>query len=251
MPAGTLPSYLASAPLGAVIERDESGAQLFRLSRLPALEEGVEPRLVLRHSLGEALAEYATLKWLLAALSALGLVLTVALSWRVARTITKPLRDLDEATRLIGEGREVELKADTDDEVGRLAQSFNAMVAAIEERERRIVHVGLHDDLTNLPNRKLFVEQLGQALARRKDDDRIMVVYVDLDDFKLINDTLGHPAGDTVLREVSRGFATRLENATVARLGGDEFAVLLTEIADSANPAALAERIQGCFGRTF
>ena len=251
LPAGSLPGYLATAPLGEVIERDEGEAQLYRLSRLPALEEGVEPRLVLRHSLGEALAEYATLNWLLAALSALGLVLTVALSWRVARTITKPLRDLDEATRLIGEGREVELKADTDDEVGRLAHSFNAMVAALEERERRIVHVGLHDDLTNLPNRKLFIEQLGQALARRKDGDRIMVVYVDLDDFKLINDTLGHPAGDTLLREVASGLATRLENATVARLGGDEFAVLLTEIADSANPAALAERIQGCFGRAF
>ncbi|MGB7409262.1 MAG: EAL domain-containing protein [Pontixanthobacter sp.] len=247
----TIAPALAEAPLGSVFERQESDRYLYRISRLPALQTGIEPRLVLRHSLTASLAEYSGLKWLLALLSLAGLMLVVALSWRVARSITAPLRKLDEATRLVSDGREVEVIAEADDEIGRLATSFNAMIKAIDEREKRIAHVGLHDGLTNLPNRKLFTEQLAQALSRRKDSERLMVIYVDLDDFKIINDTMGHPAGDALLRNMAAHLIEELQYATIARLGGDEFAILIDGILSDDELTPIARHVQSCFARTI
>ena len=249
--AGHLPGWMTAVPSGQVFERDVGARDLYEVSELPALEEGLSPRLVLRHSLSESLKQYSSLQYLLLGVGLGALALVVALSWRVARTVTGPLQKLDHATRLIGEGREVELAIDTRDEIGRLATSFNAMVAAIDVRERRIIHVGLHDGLTNLPNRKLFVEQLDLALTRLRDGDRLMLFYVDLDDFKAVNDTLGHPAGDDMLREVAGHLRVHLPDALIARLGGDEFAIMIDEVEVGKSLAAHADRIQACFARTL
>lgn len=247
--AARLPAGLQSAPLGQVLESGEGERVLHHVTALPALQQGLRPRLILDHSLSKALKQYSSLQLLLASLAAAGLSLVIILSWRVARTITSPLSALDKATRLLGEGKEALVEVTSDDEIGRLGASFNTMVAAIAERERQITHVALHDGLTNLPNRKLFVEQLDHALARRRQDARLMVVYVDLDDFKVVNDTLGHPAGDALLRNVAAHLQGVLGDAIVARLGGDEFAILLTDLPANENLAALADKLQACFER--
>jgi diguanylate cyclase (GGDEF)-like protein len=247
--ASQLPAALAAAPSGRVVESGDSERVLHHVTALPTLQAGIRPRLVLDHSLSKALGEYSGLQWLLVALAAAGLTLVIILSWRIARTITRPLSALDEATRRLGEGKDAAVEVTSDDEIGRLGASFNVMVAAIAERERQITHVALHDGLTNLPNRKLFVEQLDQALARRRDEARLMVVYVDLDDFKVVNDTLGHPAGDALLRNVAKHLQAVLGDAIVARLGGDEFAILLGDLPATANLAALADKLQSCFDR--
>ncbi len=247
--ASRLPDELTRVPLGKIVESDDGERVLHHITALPALQHGVHPRLVLDHSLSKALDEYSGLQLLLAALAAAGLSLVLILSWRVARTITRPLSALDDATRLLSEGKDAKVEVTSDDEIGRLGASFNAMVAAIEERERQIMHVALHDGLTNLPNRKLFVEQLDQALARRRGDAQLMIVYVDLDDFKVVNDTLGHPAGDALLRNVAGHLQSELGEAIVARLGGDEFAILISDLPANENLAALADRLQGSFGR--
>jgi len=247
--AGDLPEWMRLATNGEVFERTTDERFLYQVSSVPALQEGLEPRLVLRHSLSRSLAQYSSLQYLLAALALGGIILVVGLSWRVARTVTGPLQKLDEATRLIAEGRDVDLATGSDDEIGRLATSFNVMVAAIEERERKIMHVGLHDDLTGLPNRKFFLEQLDQALPRLKDGDRVMVVYVDLDDFKLVNDTLGHPAGDALLRDIAAHLEACLPEALIARLSGDEFVLMLAIPPGASSLAAVAERISACFER--
>jgi diguanylate cyclase (GGDEF)-like protein len=249
--ARRLPPELGALAHGRVVESGDGERILHHVSALPALQQGLRPRLVLDHSLSEALEEYSGLQWLLAALAAAGLTLVVIMSWRVARTITRPLSALDEATRRLGEGRDAKVAVTSDDEIGRLGASFNAMVDAIAERERQITHVALHDGLTNLPNRKLFIEQLDQALARRRGDTRLMVVYVDLDDFKVVNDTLGHPAGDALLRDVAGHLQHILDDAIVARLGGDEFAILFGDLPPTENLAALADKLQDCFDRAI
>ena len=249
--ASQLPPALARAPLGDITETSTGDRILHHVTALPTLQAGIRPRLVLNHSLSKALGEYSGLQWLLVALAVAGLTLVIVMSWRVARTITRPLSALDTATRLLGEGKDVQVEVTSDDEIGRLGASFNTMVAAIAERERQITHVALHDGLTNLPNRKLFVEQLDNALARRRDTAQLMVVYVDLDDFKVVNDTLGHPAGDALLRDVAVHLQAMLDGAVVARLGGDEFAILISDLPANENLAALADKLQSCFDRSI
>jgi len=111
--------------------------------------------------------------------------------------------------------------------------------------EERIVHVAHHDALTGLPNRILFSEQLRQALKRVRRGERLAVLYIDLDRLKRVNDTLGHPVGDRLLK----GVADRLRGCirdidTVARLSGDEFAIIQSSIERPSDAAALAKRIR-------
>jgi diguanylate cyclase (GGDEF)-like protein len=243
------PAWLRTAAADSVFERKEDERFLYHVSDIAVLQDGIVPRLVLRHSLDQSLAAYASLKGWLIALALGGIVLAVGLSWKVARSVTEPLQQLDEATRLIGEGRDVNLAISTGDEIERLAVSFNQMVAAIEERERQIIHVGLHDGLTELPNRKLFTEQLANVLARRRKDEQVMVAYVDLDDFKMVNDTLGHPAGDALLRMVADHLKEDLPDAVIARLGGDEFAILIDGIDAAQSLGNIADSLQRSFDR--
>ncbi|MFO6445937.1 putative bifunctional diguanylate cyclase/phosphodiesterase [Erythrobacter sp. NE805] len=247
---GSQPGWLRDAAPGEVFERSAEGERfLYHTSDLAVLEQGVAPRLVLRHALARSLAAYASLRTWLIALAIGGIAMVLGMSWKVARSVTEPLQKLDAATRMIGEGREVSLAIETDDEIGRLAGSFNQMVAAIEERERQIVHVGLHDGLTGLPNRKLFTEQLANALARRRRGEKVLIAYVDLDDFKMVNDTLGHPAGDALLRIIADHLREDLPDAIVARLGGDEFAILVGGVKESADLGTIADTLQRSFDR--
>jgi diguanylate cyclase (GGDEF)-like protein/PAS domain S-box-containing protein len=111
--------------------------------------------------------------------------------------------------------------------------------------ERRLMHQAFHDQLTGLPNRALFLDRLEHAQARaRENGNSQAVLFVDLDRFKLINDSLGHRAGDDVLTTVGSRIVGALGfGDTVARFGGDEFTVLLEEVADRAQAAETADRI--------
>ena len=114
-----------------------------------------------------------------------------------------------------------------------------------KELEAQLVHQAFHDPLTGLPNRALFMDRLGQGLARTaRHGRRIAVLFLDLDDFKVINDSLGHKAGDQLLvAAADRVLACVRPGDTVARLGGDEFTVLLEYVSDTQEPTRAAERI--------
>lgn len=126
-------------------------------------------------------------------------------------------------------------------------QSVGRDITERKQAEERLLHNALHDALTGLPNRVLFMERLGHVIEvwQRRQDYTFAVLFLDLDRFKLVNDSLGHLSGDRLLIEIARRLQNRLRlGDTVARLGGDEFAILLERIESLREVNQIAERIQ-------
>jgi diguanylate cyclase (GGDEF)-like protein len=129
-----------------------------------------------------------------------------------------------------------------------------ATVRDVTERKRAeelITRMARYDILTGLSNRGFFVDALEQAIARaRRSAKSFAVLYLDLDHFKDVNDTLGHPVGDLLLRAAAERLRTTVRKVdTVGRFGGDEFAVILTDIADLADAALVSDRILDAIGQ--
>src|SRR5690606_1137241 len=133
------------------------------------------------------------------------------------------------------------------DEEGRFA-GFVGIASDITERkqvERKLEHNAFHDALTGLPNRILFNDRLAHTIARSaREGSRYAVMMLDLDRFKVINDSLGHLIGDELLVQFSRRVESCLRpQDTLARLGGDEFTILLEDLHHSSDAIRVAERI--------
>jgi diguanylate cyclase (GGDEF)-like protein/PAS domain S-box-containing protein len=118
--------------------------------------------------------------------------------------------------------------------------------------EQQLLHDAFHDGLTGLPNRALFVDRLSQALTRYKRDSSrfFAVMFLDLDRFKYVNDSLGHSAGDSLIIAVAKRLdASRRASDTVARFGGDEFAILIEDMISADRVADIAERFRSAVGK--
>ena len=126
-----------------------------------------------------------------------------------------------------------------------LAGSRRRALAIVEEKTKELEHQALHDPLTGLPNRALLVDRAAQMVARsERSDGTVGALFIDLDDFKSVNDTLGHAAGDSYIRAVAHRLEASLRGAdTVGRLGGDEFLVLVEDRSGGGAAEQVAERI--------
>ncbi|HJV88650.1 MAG TPA: EAL domain-containing protein [Noviherbaspirillum sp.] len=135
--------------------------------------------------------------------------------------------------------------------------NFVGVFSDISERksaEERILHQVYYDQLTDLPNRVLFTDRLNQVMgmAKRHQEQHFAVMFLDLDRFKLINDSMGHDAGDQLLQQVAHRLRGSIrETDTVARMGGDEFTVVLSEIASPKHAANVAQKILDAFRPPF
>src|SRR6185436_2475803 len=182
-----------------------------------------------------------------------------------SRRTSRPLRELAAAAKDIAGGnftRTVPISGSG--EANDVAVAFNDMTTSLRIARERLQHDAFHDHLTQLPNRALFMDRLQRAITRRVRHPEYMfaVLFVDLDRFKAINDSLGHPAGDRLLLDVAlrltgalrRDVDTVLRAAavarqdhaddTLARVGGDEFTILLEDIRNPSDAVRVAERIQ-------
>jgi diguanylate cyclase (GGDEF)-like protein len=131
-------------------------------------------------------------------------------------------------------------------------ESLRAEVAERQKNEEQILQMARHDTLTGLANRRSFVEAVKQAILHAQRGPGFAVLYLDLDRFKDVNDTLGHPVGDRLLQAVSERLRECLRATDlVARFGGDEFAVLAADIDDPADVGILADKLLKVFARPF
>ena len=197
----------------------------------------------------------ATLVWVvLGTVVLMVFVLLIAISF----LMTRPLKQLMIAVREIGKGRLMpKISLSSKDELGQLALSFQKMADSLEKSRINIEQLAYHDSLTGLPNRFQTHETLRHMISiARRNNSKMAVLFLDLDNFKRVNDTLGHQVGDQLLKEMASRLSSvlrpedsiLLENQEtssdiLARLGGDEFVILLPRIDSSLDAAKVATRI--------
>ena len=185
----------------------------------------------------------------------------VLLSLMTSRRIVKPIQQVAGFASDIGEQNyNAKLSYRFDDEIGDLVNAFNDMSSKLqdevlqrEETEKQLRQLALYDALTQLPNRTLILDRLSNLIEKAKrTPTRVAVMFVDLDDFKKVNDTLGHEAGDELLVESAKRFTEVIRPVdSVGRLGGDEFILLLDAMPNATDADRVAEEILEIFKRPF
>ncbi len=192
------------------------------------------------------------------------LLLAAALAgWLAGRGLVRPIRSLARAAEQLEAGRfdQIQLESRRNDELGKLVQAFSRMAKAIGQHDQDIRRLAYQDPLTGLPNRLMFRELLDDSISDYAAQAQALgLLFIDLDDFKRCNDTLGHDAGDEVLG----GFAERLRaqlpvidsdpgdgKTVIARLGGDEFVALVSGRNISERCQQLAEAILASLTEPF
>jgi diguanylate cyclase (GGDEF)-like protein len=177
---------------------------------------------------------------------------------RISKPISLLARGMHHVTSEATFDARAELKGST--EIVELAREFNSMVTELARRDRlaKQAKLLLHqqactDALTGLPNRRLFTDCLARATAFAQREKNIFgLLYIDLDGFKLVNDSLGHSIGDTLLCEVASRFKQHVRRADVlSRVGGDEFTVILTSVHEPADAGRVAELLLECLAKPF
>jgi len=166
-------------------------------------------------------------------------------------TLIYPLRELEDAMlaffkKLNREENSIQKeKSYNNNELQRMTISVNKNIATAQKIFDELEYEAKYDSLTNIANRLLFVDRLEQALKQaRRSKMNIAVFFIDLDNFKIINDTLGHHYGDLVLQHVAKSLSNSIrESDTVARLGGDEFAILVQDVKDKESLTTLAKKL--------
>lgn len=185
-----------------------------------------------------------------------GLLILLPMLWllrcRLHRLVTRPLKRLSRAVDELGQGRMPQpIALGNQDELGRLAAAFDAMVAELAQRRAQLVTLAERDALTGLYNRRRFEDELTRFFKDGAGTDhRGAVLLFDLDEFKYVNDSFGHLAGDAMLVRVAGETRALMRDTDVlCRLGGDEFAVFMPH-ATLVSALALAERIVRAVSRT-
>ena len=195
----------------------------------PRADEGAVA--LLQGQLSAAREPLRALQLRLAIISLFGLVAAILSSLALGRSIAKPVRVLTAAAQRCAAGDySVPIAGSRSDEIGELNTAFDALQEGIGTRLTGLRDLAHRDELTGLPTRVLFADRLKQAIeAGARAGTPVAVLVLNLDGFGHVNDTLGHPIGDLLLREVAARLRSGLRRATdtVARIGGDEFAILM------------------------
>ena len=219
------------------------------------------------HPDAELLAKRTRLAITVTLITCITILIPMALLYRVLTSLLiTPVQTLSLAARDIGSGQgSGPIDVTSGDEIGDLARSFREMGENLSDYHEKVRYVAYHDSLTGLPNRMMFRDYLNRATAEaRRNMDELAILFLDLDNFKRINDTLGHQAGDKLLaafadrlsgclRESDIVSHASLHDATnvVARLAGDEFIILLPRVNGPSDAEKVARRILESLAEKF
>lgn len=227
------PATIQKAALNQVLDNEISIQGHDYSSRYVELlnQDGQVLVAVLQRSIAESLAPYLSLQLNLLVLTILGAFVFVTGSVITAKRITKPLTDLVNTAELLERGDySKQILSNSTDEIGHLSRTFDRMREAVAEREQKISKLAYWDELTQLPNRAFFTDQLVKfSESYQESKQTFSVLMMDLDRFKHVNDVLGHSAADQLLTGVAERLkqSCKSELDVVARLGGDEFGIIL------------------------
>jgi diguanylate cyclase (GGDEF)-like protein len=196
-----------------------------------------------------------TLVLVLIGLFGLAVVTTLYFLRRMARDLMRPVVSLHQGVMKLQAGDfDHRITVSRLDELGELAAAFNSMAGALDQNHQTLTSRATHDSLTGLLNRAGLVEQLAQTFSvpsRRRNRSECLL-FIDVDDFKNVNDSLGHEAGDALLIDLAGRLSMCVrEEDVVARLGGDEFAILASDDLDGVSGVVIAERILSELRRPF
>jgi diguanylate cyclase (GGDEF)-like protein len=179
--------------------------------------------------------------------AALALALAYAIMAWLQRIVIHPLSRLYELMHAVSDDKDYSVRSDDsgEDEIGFLATGFNQMLEKIDAHDNKLRKIAHYDNVTELPNRHYFNQRLEDAIATAaREKQNVGVLFIDLDNFKVVNDTLGHNVGDLLLKSVSEKISRTLRGSDcVCRIGGDEFAVILQELPGHADAAIVAGKI--------
>ena len=201
-------------------ERTPDGRAIAFVQPLPSLD-GTRGVLLLQYPLSSALSTYSGLFSTLIVISAVGIAILIAGTWFLARSITQPLSTLESAANGLQQGLYNTVVVPTKDELSRLAESFNAMIEAIRERERKITQLAYHDTETRLPNRLA----LERRLAAAQQPQRLYLAAVGVDRFAHMRGAIGYALAGSLLRTLGGRLARLVPNAPMGQLSNDTLGV--------------------------
>jgi EAL domain-containing protein (putative c-di-GMP-specific phosphodiesterase class I)/GGDEF domain-containing protein len=205
--------------------RLKSGRAVAVVKPLPVIEDNGSAVLLLRYPLALALAPFRPLLIIVGLLGLAGLAVVSWGSWMLARGVTRPISELDKAAHRLQRGEDAHVAIDSADEIGRLAESFNAMAAEMRDRERKITHLALHDDDTGLPNR-LALERVVEALADMP-EGAVYVCALGIERFDHVRGAIGYKLAAQAVRMVGNRLAGLAPACGVARISTDVLGFVL------------------------
>jgi diguanylate cyclase (GGDEF)-like protein len=219
------------------------------------------------HHEDELLAKSVSLGWTITVITFAAILLATTLLFGIFRKfLIKPIQKLRIAAREIGRGNVLTpINIDSSDEIGELATTFREMGENLHHHHEQVHYVAYHDSLTGLPNRLMFMDYLNRAATEaRRNLQGLAVLFLDIDNFKRINDTLGHQAGDMLLEMFADRLSKQLRGTDVishageetasrllARLAGDEFIILLPRARGGDDAQKVARRILKSLSEPF
>jgi len=213
----------------------QAGPSMILAKRLPSFDDKAPAALLLTYPLNRAMQPYDALFGLLALIGAVGLGLVMAGTWVLSRTLTRPISALDDAVQRLQQGEYSDVTVTSDDEIGRLASSFNTMADGIRQRETQLTHMALHDQETDLPNRRW----LEQSATMRP---QAWLVLFGIERFEVVRNAIGYDSMADLVVMLGRRLSMLAAAEDVARVGARALGLII-DAADATEAMDIARRL--------